>query len=70
MTHTLLGADRATHFKIVAVAMAGAIAVALVAVSAAVSEGDAATGRAQASGTVLKAGKPATSAALEVTAIR
>jgi len=70
MTHTLLGADRATHLKIVAVAMAGAIAVALVGVNAAVSESDAAAGRAQASSTVIKAGRPATSAALEATTVR
>jgi hypothetical protein len=70
MTHSLLSADRATHFKIVAVAMAGAIAVALVGMNAGVAESDAAAGRAQASGTVLKAGKPAASAALEVTTFR
>ena len=70
MTHSLLSADRATHFKIIAVAMAGAIAVALVGINAGVAESDAAAGRAQASGTVLKAGKPATSAALEVTTFR
>ena len=69
MTHTLLGADRATHFKIVAVAMAGAIAVAL-GLNAAVSESDAAAGRAQAAGTILRAGKPATSAALQATTVR
>ena len=70
MTHSLLGADRATHLKIVAVAMAGAIAVALVGRNAGVAENDAAIGRAQASGTILKAGKPTTSAAIEVTTIR
>jgi hypothetical protein len=70
MTHTLLGADRATHFKIITVAVVGAIAVALTGMNARVSESDAAGGRAQGSGTVLRAGKPATSAALQVTTIR
>jgi len=70
MTHTLRGADRATHFKIVAIAMAGAIAVAVVGMNAGVSGSDTAAGRAQASSTVLKAGKPAISAALDATTIR
>lgn len=59
MTHTLLAADRATHFKIVALAIAGAIAVALVATNAGLPGNHAADGRAHASGTVLKPGKPA-----------
>lgn len=70
MTHTLLGADRAAHFKILAIAMAGAIAVALVGMNAGVSGSHAAAGRAQAAGAVLKAGKPAISAALDATRIR
>jgi hypothetical protein len=37
MTHTLLGANGATHAKIIAVAMAGAIAVALVGMNAGMS---------------------------------
>ena len=69
MTHTLVGADRSTHLKIVAVATAGAIAVALVARNAGVSGGDAAA-RAQVSGTVVRAGKLAVSAALDATTIR
>jgi hypothetical protein len=70
MTHTMLGADRATHFKILAIAMAGATAVALVGMNAAVPGSDAAAGRAQASSAVLKAGKPTISAALDATTIR
>jgi hypothetical protein len=70
MTHSLLGADRATHFKIVAVAVAGAVAVALVGMNSAVSERDAVAGRVKVSSVVLKAGKPAISAALEVTTMR
>ncbi len=67
MTHTLLGADRAAHLKIFAIAIAGVVAVALVGRNAGVAGNDAAAGRAQASGTVLKAGKPAISAALDAT---
>jgi hypothetical protein len=70
MTHTLLAADRTTHLKVLALATAGAIAVALVGRNAGVPGNDAAAGRAQASSTVLKAGKPAISAALEATTIR
>jgi hypothetical protein len=67
MTHTLLGADRAAHLKILAIAIAGVVAVALVGRNAGVAGNDAAAGRAHASGTVLKAGKPAISAALDAT---
>ena len=70
MTHTLLGADRSTHLKILAVATAAAIAVALVGRNAALSGHDVAAGQAQASSTILKAGKPAISAALDSTRIR
>jgi len=70
MTHTLRSADRAAHFKIFAFATAGAIAAALVGLNAGVSGSDTAAGRTQASSTVVKAGKPAISAALGATAIR
>ena len=68
MTHTLLGADRAAHLKILAIA--GVIAVALVGRNAGVAGNDAAAGRVQASGTVPKAGKPAISAALHAITLR
>jgi hypothetical protein len=70
MTHTLLGADRAAHLKILALAIAGAIGVALVGMNAGVARKDAAAGRVQDSGTVLKAGKPAMSAALDAITVR
>src|SRR5260370_34582138 len=70
MTHTLLGADRTTHFKILAIAMAGTIAVALVGRNAGVAGNDAAAGRAQASSTVLKAGNPALSPSLAAITLR
>jgi hypothetical protein len=40
MTHTLRGADRAAHFKILAIATTGAIAAALVGMNAGVSGSD------------------------------
>jgi hypothetical protein len=49
MTHTLIGADRATHLKILAIAIARAVAVALVGRNAGVPGSDVAAGRAQAS---------------------
>jgi hypothetical protein len=70
MTHTLLAADRAAHLKILSVEIAGVIAVALVGKNAGVVGNDAAVGRVQASGTVLKAGKPAISAALDAITMR
>jgi hypothetical protein len=70
MTHTLLGADRAAHLKILSIAIAGVIAVALVGRNAGGTGNDAVAGRVQASGTVLKAGKPAISAALEAITMR
>jgi hypothetical protein len=55
MTHSLIGADRTTHLKIVAVALAGAIAVILVGITARVTDNRSASAQAQ----ILKAGKPA-----------
>ena len=60
MTHSLIGADRTTHFKIVAVALVSAIVLVMVGITARVSETDTASARLQAEGPVLKAGKPAT----------
>jgi hypothetical protein len=70
MTHTLLGADRAAHLKILSIAIAGVVAVALVGRNAGVAGNNAAAGRVQASGTPLKAGKPAISAALDAITMR
>jgi len=55
MSHSLIGADRTTHLKIVAVALAGAIAVILVGITARVTD----IGVASAQNVVVKAGKPA-----------
>ena len=70
MTHSLIGADRSTHFKIVAVALVSAVVVVMVGITARVAETDAATARIQAEGPVLKAGKPATITTRDGTAIR
>jgi hypothetical protein len=61
MSHSLIGADRATHLKIVAVSLVAAIAVVAVGITARVADGGAA---AQA---VVKAGKPSTYTARTVT---
>ena len=55
MSHSLIGADRTTHLKIVAVSLAGAIAVILVGITARVTDTDIAS----AQNIVMKAGKPA-----------
>ena len=52
MTHSLIGADRTTHLKIVAVALAGAIVVILVGITARVTD----IGVAGAQNVVVKAG--------------
>lgn len=55
MSHSLIGADRTTHLKIVAVALAGAIAVIVVGTTARVTD----IGATGAQNIVMKAGKPA-----------
>jgi cytochrome oxidase Cu insertion factor (SCO1/SenC/PrrC family) len=70
MTHSLIGADRTTHFKIVAVALVSAIVLVMVGITARVAETDTASARLQAEGPVLKASKPATFTTRDGTAIR
>jgi hypothetical protein len=70
MSHSLIGADRSTHFKIVAVALVSAIVLVVVGITARVTETDSASARLQAEGPVLKAGKPATFTTRDTTAIR
>ncbi len=70
MTHSLIGADRTTHFKIVAVALVSAIVLVMVGITARVVDSDIATARLQTDGPVLKAGKPATFTTRDGTAIR
>jgi hypothetical protein len=61
MSHSLIGAGRTTHLKILCVALLGAIAVVAVGTTARVADGE----RAQ----VVKAGKPATFTARAATAV-
>jgi hypothetical protein len=71
MTHSLIGADRSTHFKIVAVALVSAIVLVMVGITARVAETtDAASARLQAEGPVLKAGKPSIVTTRDGTTIR
>jgi hypothetical protein len=70
MTHSLIGADRNTHLKIVVVALVGAIAVVTVGIAARVSDSGAMTAQVKTDGPVLKAGKPATFTTRETTAVR
>ena len=68
MTHSLIGADRRTHRKIIMVAVAGAVSVIMLAGSAWRAEPDARTVRV---GTpMLKVGAPAMSAATSAPVIR
>ena len=53
MSHSLISADRSTHLKIVAVALAGAIAVILVGITARVTDNGIVSAQ------TVKAGKPA-----------
>jgi hypothetical protein len=66
MSHSLIGADRTTHLKIVAVALAGAIVVILVGTTARVTD----IGVASAQNIVVKAGKAATFTTNDASAIR
>jgi hypothetical protein len=69
MSHSLIGADRRTLGKIVAVALAGAIGV--VALGSTASKPESKTSVAHLrSGIVVKAGKPAMSAAADTVALR
>ncbi len=70
MAHSLIGADRGTHCKIVAVALAAATAVVLVAVGAKVADDDAPRARFEVAHPVLEAGRLVISAALDRTTIR
>ena len=70
MTHSLIGADRNTHLKIVIVALVGAIAVVTVGIAARVTDTGSMTAQMKTDGPVLKAGKPATFTTSETSAVR
>jgi hypothetical protein len=63
MSHSLIGADRTTHLKILCVALVGAIAVVVVGITARIADLDTRT-------QVVKAGKPAVFTASDATTIR
>jgi hypothetical protein len=64
MSHSLIGANRTTHLKILCVALLGAIAVVVVGITSRVTDND--TTRVQ----VVKAGKPAVLTANDTATIR
>ncbi|MFL5096703.1 MAG: hypothetical protein ACJ8ES_15475 [Xanthobacteraceae bacterium] len=70
MCHSLIGADRRTHGKILVVALAGAIGLVMVAGAAWRAETDAPTAHARANTPILNAGKPAAAAAVTSPIIR
>ncbi len=57
MNHSILTADRNTHLKVAALALAAAIAVVLVGFSARLDDSGLSIGRAERTGPVVKAGK-------------
>jgi hypothetical protein len=58
MTHSIIGADRATHLRIVAVALIAGIIVVLVGLAARISDFETAAAMMN-NGPVIKAGQPA-----------
>ncbi len=70
MTHSLIGADRNTHLKIVVVALVAAIGVVSVGITARVADTGSLTAQVRTDGPVLKAGKPATFSGNETVAVR
>ena len=63
MSHSLIGADRATHLKVLFVALTAAIAVVAVGITARIADLDTRT-------QVVKAGKPAVFTANDASTIR
>ncbi len=72
MNHSIYGADRLTHLKIVVVALIAAILVAGVGIAARGTAGElnVVTARTQGYGPVVKAGKPVVMTAREASTIR
>ena len=68
MSHSLLGADRNTHLKIVAVALISATLIVAVGVHARIT--DTATATARIDGPALKAGKPSAFSSSETNSVR
>jgi hypothetical protein len=70
MSHSLIGADRNTHFKIVAVALISAIVLVIVGLVARMDDYATATARLYTDGPVLKIGKPTALTTRDSSAIR
>ena len=70
MAHSLIGADRGTHVKIVGMALIGAMALVTIGITARVTGHDPAMAALQAQGPVLKVGRPAVFTVRDVTIIR
>jgi|RhiMetdeSRZDD1v2_1073273.scaffolds.fasta_scaffold04235_5 hypothetical protein len=70
MNHSLVGADRNTHFKIIAVALVSAFALVLVGLIARMDNSATATTQLYANGPVLKAGKSMTVATRDGSTVR
>jgi hypothetical protein len=68
--HSLVTADRSTHFKIAAIAVVATIVVVAVGFRARVGDSSTLTTRIEATSTVVKAGKPVTSASSDSSSIR
>ncbi len=68
MNHSLLGADRHTHLKILAVALVGATLVIGVGIGARMTDATTAVSRVE--GPVLKAGKPSAFTSRDTSSIR
>jgi len=70
MSHSLVGADRNTHFKIVAVALVSVIVLVVVGLVARLDDSETATAQLHANGPVLKVGKSKTVTTRDGTTIR
>ena len=70
MNASLFTADRATHVKIVIVALLAAIAVATVSINARISDPGSLTARARSDGLVVRAGEPAKYSVRDEAAVR
>ena len=69
-SHSLIGANRNTHFKIIAVALVSAIVLVVVGMIARLDDSKSATRQMHAKGPVLKVGKQPTVAARDGSTIR
>jgi cytochrome oxidase Cu insertion factor (SCO1/SenC/PrrC family) len=70
MNHSLVDADRNTHFKIIAVALASAIVLVVVGLIGRVDNATTTTAQLHANGPVLKVGKPMTVTARDGSTVR